>query len=311
MSQMSVGREATHSPASQAADGAPSRRRWLVLSVLAAVAFMAQLDLFIVNVALPTMARSFHNAAAQRPVLGAQRLRDRVRGPAGAHGAARRPLRPQALPAAGRGCLYPGLRHLRGRPVPAGDDRRSRRPGGRGGNDRAHLARPALPVLPQERAQQGRRNLGRRGRRCRRLRAHDRRPAGPGELAADLPDQPADRHRHIVAGLRVLPEVRAGKSARLPDPLSVAALVATLALLTFATVQSSAWGWGDARTIILLAAAAVAGAITVWRTVTHPHALIEASLFRSRQFATGTIALFLFFLGFAAWLLLTRPALRG
>ena len=62
MSQMSVGREATHSPASQAADGAPSRRRWLVLSVLAAVAFMAQLDLFIVNVALPTMARSFHNA---------------------------------------------------------------------------------------------------------------------------------------------------------------------------------------------------------------------------------------------------------
>jgi len=39
-----------------------SRRRWLVFAVLAAVAFMAQLDLFIVNVALPEMAGSFHHA---------------------------------------------------------------------------------------------------------------------------------------------------------------------------------------------------------------------------------------------------------
>src|ERR1700683_4046758 len=34
-------------------------RRWTVLGVLCAVAFMAQLDLFIVNVALPAMGRSF------------------------------------------------------------------------------------------------------------------------------------------------------------------------------------------------------------------------------------------------------------
>jgi hypothetical protein len=90
----------------------------------------------------------------------------------------------------------------------------------------------------------------------------------------------------------------------MPDPLSAVVLVATLAVLTFATVQSSAWGWGDARTIVLLAVAAATGIITVWRTVTHPHALIEASLFRSRQFTTATVALFLFFLGLAAWLLL-------
>ena len=31
-------------------------KRWWIMAVLAAVAFMAQLDLFIVNVALPTMA---------------------------------------------------------------------------------------------------------------------------------------------------------------------------------------------------------------------------------------------------------------
>src|ERR1700743_1863814 len=37
-------------------------RKWLVLCVLAAVAFMAQLDLFIVNVAVPAMGRSFGGA---------------------------------------------------------------------------------------------------------------------------------------------------------------------------------------------------------------------------------------------------------
>lgn len=40
-----------------------SKRRRLVLAVLAAVAFMAQLDLFIVNVALPAMGDTFRHAS--------------------------------------------------------------------------------------------------------------------------------------------------------------------------------------------------------------------------------------------------------
>src|SRR5450755_4693662 len=42
-------------------DGHP--RKWTVLAVLATVAFMAQLDLFIVNIAVPSMARSFHGSS--------------------------------------------------------------------------------------------------------------------------------------------------------------------------------------------------------------------------------------------------------
>src|SRR5450432_3225459 len=38
-------------------------RKWTVLAVLATVAFMAQLDLFIVNVALPARARSFDGSS--------------------------------------------------------------------------------------------------------------------------------------------------------------------------------------------------------------------------------------------------------
>jgi MFS family permease len=36
-----------------------ARRRWLIFGVLSAAAFMAQLDLFIVNIALPALGRSF------------------------------------------------------------------------------------------------------------------------------------------------------------------------------------------------------------------------------------------------------------
>ena len=132
MSQMSVGREATHSPAPQAADGAPSRRRWLVLSVLAAVAFMAQLDLFIVNVALPTIGAELPQHPSQRPVLGAQRLRDRVRGllvPMGRladHFGRKRFLLWASLP-------LPWAPPSARLPRPAGDDRGGRGPSRRSG----------------------------------------------------------------------------------------------------------------------------------------------------------------------------------
>src|SRR5258708_16284051 len=44
-------------------DGEGHPRRWAILAVLSAVAFMAQLDLFIVNVALPAMGQAFGDAS--------------------------------------------------------------------------------------------------------------------------------------------------------------------------------------------------------------------------------------------------------
>src|SRR5207253_956391 len=48
-------------------------------------------------------------------------------------------------------------------------------------------------------------------------------------------------------------------------------------------------------------------AMNIWRTLTHPDALIEneAALFQSAQFSSAVLALFLFFVGMAAWLLMT------
>jgi hypothetical protein len=82
----------------------------------------------------------------------------------------------------------------------------------------------------------------------------------------------------ILAGLRVLPEIRAERGTRLPDPLSAVTLLAAITLLTLAT------GLRIAR---------------------HPRAIVEPALLHSREFTAAAIALFLFFIAFAAWLLIT------
>ena len=50
----------------------------------------------------------------------------------------------------------------------------------------------------------------------------------------------------LIGGLRFLPEVRAERGARLPDPLSAAALLAAVTLLVLGTIQGPA-GAGPAR----------------------------------------------------------------
>src|SRR6202042_1483684 len=62
----------------------------------------------------------------------------------------------------------------------------------------------------------------------------------------------------LLAGLRVLPEVRAVAGSRLPDWVSSVLLLAAVTLLVLGTVQGPAWGWGNAKTIALLLGAAAA-----------------------------------------------------
>jgi EmrB/QacA subfamily drug resistance transporter len=115
----------------------------------------------------------------------------------------------------------------------------------------------------------------------------------------------------LVAGRRVLPEVRAERGSRLPDGLSAVLLLAAVTLLVLATVQGPSWGWANPRTVALLAAAPTAVVLTVLRTLRHPHALIERGLFSSRPFTGATVALFVFYVGFAIFLLSVVLFLQG
>jgi MFS family permease len=79
----------------------------------------------------------------------------------------------------------------------------------------------------------------------------------------------------LLAGLKVLPEVRAVAGSRLPDWVSAVLVLASVTLLVLGTVQGPTWGWGSGRTVTLLAVAVVVIALTAARTLRHPHALIE------------------------------------
>ncbi|MDX3262978.1 MFS transporter [Streptomyces sp. MI02-2A] len=109
----------------------------------------------------------------------------------------------------------------------------------------------------------------------------------------------------LIAGALLLPEVRQPKGAALPGPVSALALLLAVSLLVLATVQGPGWGWADIRTVALFAAAALAAAATVERTLHAKAPVIERQLFASREFTAATVALFLFSAGFAIVLLST------
>ena len=280
-------------------------QRWRILVVLAAVAFMAQLDLFIVNIAVPSMSRSFSGAGLSSLswVLNAYAIVfAALLVPAGRladHFGRRRFLLAgvaiftaasvlcavapvlgvliagRVLQAAGAAAIVPASLGLL---LPSFPARQQTAAVGVWAGVAAVAASSGAPV--------GGLLVGFSWRWI---------------FLVNVPIGVAT----IVAGLRILPEVRAPRGTRLPDWLSALALLAAITLLILATVQGPAWGWGSAATIGTFAAAVAAAAVTGVRIARHPAPVIEPALFRSREFSAATAALFLFFVAFAAWLLIT------
>jgi EmrB/QacA subfamily drug resistance transporter len=107
-----------------------------------------------------------------------------------------------------------------------------------------------------------------------------------------------------VVGLLVVPEVRIPGSTGAVDPVSVLTLLVAVSLLALVTVEGGRWGWASTDTLIVLALGVAGVVATVWRAVVHPGAIIEAALFRIRPFAVSSAALFFFFLAHASWMLI-------
>ncbi|MDW5597599.1 DHA2 family efflux MFS transporter permease subunit [Conexibacter stalactiti] len=105
----------------------------------------------------------------------------------------------------------------------------------------------------------------------------------------------------LLAG-RVLREAR-DPSAQRPDLLGTALLVAGVALLSLGLVQAPEWGWGDSRTVAALAVAALALAGFAAHCARSASPVIEPSLLRVRSFALANLSVLLFMTAFAATLL--------
>src|SRR6202453_3607790 len=296
--------------AAEASDaGHPSR--WLIMAVLAAVAFMAQLDLFIVNVALPTIGAAYHGSSLTGLswVLNAYAI-----------------IFAALLVPAGRLADHFGRRRFLLVGVAVFTLASA-----------ACAVAPTLGVVVAARAVQAvgaalivPTSLGLL------YPAFPRRQhamvvgiwagvaavagtAGPpvGGLLVGIDwrwifliNVPIGVVT-MIPGWRGVPEGRAVPGSRLPDWVSSVLLLAAVTLLVLGTVQGQAWGWGNARTIALLSVAAGAIGLTVTRTLRHPHALIERDLFASRAFSGASVALLLYFVGFAIFLLSVVLFLQG
>ncbi len=103
-------------------------------------------------------------------------------------------------------------------------------------------------------------------------------------------------------GVRTLTERRELGAGR-PDLLGALALIVTIGSLVVAIVKGQEWGWNSAPIVALLAVAVVGLPAIWWRSERHDSPVVEPAMLRVRSFGLAVGASVLFFAGFGAMLL--------
>ena len=106
----------------------------------------------------------------------------------------------------------------------------------------------------------------------------------------------------LIVGWRRLPHIGGHPSER-PDPLGVTLVTAGVAALTLGLVKGSDWGWDKPSIVGTLTASAVLIALFVLHCLRSRTPLIHPSLFRSRSFTGASFVAIFFSASFAAMLL--------
>jgi EmrB/QacA subfamily drug resistance transporter len=106
----------------------------------------------------------------------------------------------------------------------------------------------------------------------------------------------------LLAGLRTLPERREAHPQR-PDVAGALALIVAIGALVVAIVKGQEWGWGSAAVIALFCTTALLLPAIWFRSSRHPAPIVEPGILRVRSFALAVGASVVFFAGFGAMLL--------
>jgi len=106
----------------------------------------------------------------------------------------------------------------------------------------------------------------------------------------------------LIAGRRLLHESR-DEQARLPDLVGTIMVALGVGLLALALVEGPSWGWGSARVVGAFVVAVILLLGTVFRSLRHPRPIFEVSLFRVRSFSVANVGVTIFAAGFYALLL--------
>jgi EmrB/QacA subfamily drug resistance transporter len=104
-----------------------------------------------------------------------------------------------------------------------------------------------------------------------------------------------------IVGWRRLPRVD-GHPVPAPDALGALLVTGGVALLTLGLVKGNDWGWGAPATLASLAAAVVALALFTLHCARSANPLIEGSLFRVRPFTGSSLVALTFSIAFGAML---------
>jgi EmrB/QacA subfamily drug resistance transporter len=107
----------------------------------------------------------------------------------------------------------------------------------------------------------------------------------------------------LVAAVRWVPRSRDESVTRLPDLLGAVLLALGIGALVLALVEGPDWGWSAARTDVAWVVAVLAAAGFFVSSARHPAPIIEPALLRVRAFAWSNLTAVLFSVPFAAALL--------
>ncbi|MBU3064888.1 MFS transporter [Nocardia sp. NEAU-G5] len=106
-----------------------------------------------------------------------------------------------------------------------------------------------------------------------------------------------------VAAVRLVPNLRQQVQARVPDLLGIVLLIVAIGALSLGLVKSSEWSWSGAATLGALVVAVVAVVLFVARMMRHPNPVVSPALFRVPTFMWANATVLAFCAAFGAWFL--------
>lgn len=104
----------------------------------------------------------------------------------------------------------------------------------------------------------------------------------------------------IVGAVLLVPETKDGSVTRIPDVLGAAAIAIGLGGLALALVKGSEWGWASRSTLVAFAVTISALVVVAIRVARHPVPIIDPALLRVRSFFWSNVTAVLFCTAFGA-----------
>ncbi|MHB1905677.1 MAG: DHA2 family efflux MFS transporter permease subunit [Acidimicrobiales bacterium] len=106
-----------------------------------------------------------------------------------------------------------------------------------------------------------------------------------------------------LVGRRVIERAKGSPSRSIPDYWGVVLLSTSLAALVLAITQGRNWGWLSSKEVAGFACSIALGALFLFRTSRHADPVLDLRLFRARTFSAANAATLLYAMGFFAMLL--------